>query len=57
MLDPILQGDNAVRQLRMRERGDDRGSEDSEREAETDSSKCQNDGPTVLLERCLWAPC
>jgi hypothetical protein len=37
--------------------GDDRGREDPERETQADSSKCQNDAPTVLLESRPYAPC
>jgi hypothetical protein len=50
VLDAILLGDNAVRQVSMGQADDDTDREDTERERETESSKCQSDIPTVLPE-------
>jgi hypothetical protein len=41
----------------VRQCGDDRGRENPERETQAESSKCQNDVPTVPLESCPCAPC
>jgi hypothetical protein len=55
MLDPILQGDYAVRQLRMRAGSDEAGDNEAKGEAESGSTRCQDDGPTVPLARRLRA--
>jgi hypothetical protein len=41
----------------MRSGGDEAGDEEAKREAETGSTQCKDDGPTVLLARRLRAPC